>query len=299
MALAIPQIGFGTGTAWYKYGRETEIDQRLVDALVSALQVGITHLDGAECYGTALETRDALKKAKIPRDKLWITEKYYAGDSSYKTRSKAANPLEALKEILRLEELDYVDLYLLHSPFIKKETHGFTVEEAWGYLEEARSLGLAKNIGVSNFAVSDLEKILKVAKVKPEVNQIEYNAFLQDQTPGIVEFSQKNGILIEAYSPLAPLYKGDKSIKEVKEFLDYVNELGKKYSKSDTQVLLKWVLQKGIIPITTSTKTERVKEFLKIDDFKLEPSEVEKITSLGSNAPIVRQYWIPEYSKFD
>ncbi|AOA65159.1 NADPH-dependent alpha-keto amide reductase [Komagataella phaffii CBS 7435] len=299
MALAIPQIGFGTGTTWYKYGRESEIDQTLVDALVSALQVGITHLDGAECYGTALETRDAIKKANIPREKLWITEKYYAGDSSHKSKSKAANPLAALKEILRLEELEYVDLYLLHSPYITKETHGFTLEEAWGYLEEAQSLGLAKNIGVSNFTVADLEKILKVAKVKPQVNQIEYNAFLQDQTPGVVEFSQKNGILIEAYSPLAPLYKGDKSIKEVKEFLDYVYELGKKYGKSDTQVLLKWVLQKGIIPITTSTKTERVKEFLKIDDFQLEPSEVEKITTLGAKAPVVRQYWVPEYSKFD
>lgn len=292
--LQIPAVGYGTGTKWFKLGRD-EIDTTLVDILVTALDVGVTHIDGAEVYNTALEIGEALQKAGKPRKDIFLTDKYFAGDGSFTRHSPFPNPYESLKESLKRFKVDYVDLYLLHAPFIKKETHGFTLEEAWGYLEKLVDEGLVKSIGVSNFAVEDLEKILKVAKIKPTVHQIEYNANLQNQTPGIVKYSQENGILVESYSPLGPIIKGAPDSK----LNAYIAELTKKYSGKDAgQILLRWVLQNGVLPITTSGKKERIVGLLDIFDFQLTDEEQEKIASIGKETTI-RQYWTKEYSKFD
>lgn len=287
----IPSIGYGTGTAWFRFGND-KIDETLVSTIGKAIELGFTHIDGAEVYGTEPEIGAALKKANLSRDKLFLTTKYFAGDSTYTYHSPDANPLEALKSSLKRLGVEYVDLYLLHSPFIKKEVYGFTTEEAWGYLEEAQKLGLAKNIGVSNYEVEDLKKILAVAKVKPQVHQIEFSAYLQNQTPGIVEFTKSEDILIEAYSPLGPITKGKPGPLD-----PILEELSTKYGKTEAQVLLRWVLQNGIVPLTTSAKESRIKEYLDVYDFELTDAEVAKITTVGKEKQI-RQYWLNEYGKY-
>ncbi|OWB78764.1 aldo-keto reductase (NADP) activity protein [[Candida] boidinii] len=295
----IPNIGYGTGTKWYKYGND-ELDTNLISTLVTALKKGINHIDFAEVYNTDLEVAEAIKQSGIKRSDLFLTDKYFAGDSTYTAHSKDANPLLRLKKILSILNTDNVDLYLLHAPFIKTETHGFSLKEAWNFMEECKEEGLAKHIGVSNFQIEELETISKDAKYKPEVNQIEFNAFLQNQTPGIVDYCQKNNILIEAYSPLGPLYKGDLSKSAGKVFDDYITELADKYSVSKLQILLRWVQKKGIVPISTSSKPERMDEFLSLSNLELTDEEVKKITELGSDyKPQLRQYWKPEYSKYD
>ncbi|GME66757.1 unnamed protein product [[Candida] boidinii] len=297
--IGIPNIGYGTGTKWYKYGNDT-LDTNLVSTLVTALKKGINHIDSAEVYNTDLEIAEAIKQSGIKRSELFLTDKYFAGDGTYTGHSKESNPYLRLKKILSIWDTEYVDLYLLHAPFIKKESHGFTLKEAWNFLEKAKEEGLAKHIGVSNFKIEDLEIISENAKYKPEVNQIEFNAFLQNQTPGIVDYCQKNNILVEAYSPLGPLYKGDLSTAAGKAFDDYVTELSEKYSVSKLQILLRWVQKKGIVPISTSSKPERMDEFLSLSKLELTDEEVKKITELGSDyTPQLRQYWKPEYSKFD
>ncbi|ODQ81353.1 hypothetical protein BABINDRAFT_7156 [Babjeviella inositovora NRRL Y-12698] len=290
----IPAVAYGVGTKWFK-GGEKSFNHSLVKTITQAIDAGLTHIDGAEIYGTDGELGAAIAeaiKAGKPRSDLWITNKYFSGTSAYSFRSKADNPLSAIKEQLKEVGVEYFDLYLLHSPWIKKEAHGFSLQEAWQYLEQAKDLGLVKNIGVSNFGVEPLKEILQVAKLAPQVNQIEFNAYLQNQTPGIVEFSQKNNILVTAYSPLAPLYKGPGPIDPA------VAALSKKYGKSDTQVLLRWVIQRGILPITTTGKTERLTEILDIFDFELTQEEVDEISRLGSQKTL-RLYWNEEYSKFD
>ena len=136
--------------------------------------------------------RQALRESNRPRDEIFITDKY-------STQLKLSDdPIAGLNISLKTLGLDYVDLYLLHSPFIK---NGSTLEECWKQMEKLYKSGKAKNIGVSNFRVEDLEKILKIATIKPQINQIEFNAALQNQSPGIVKFCKENNIQLEAYTP--------------------------------------------------------------------------------------------------
>ncbi|GEQ69803.1 hypothetical protein JCM33374_g3478 [Metschnikowia sp. JCM 33374] len=288
----IPAIAYGLGTKWFKYGNN-EVDQNLVKTLKLALDKGYVHIDGAEIYNTDAELGEAIKG--LDRSKLYITNKYSVGDASHNAKSPHGLPYDSLKHQLATQlNTDHVDLYLLHSPFVAKEAHGFDLVEAWQSLEKLVDEGLAKSIGVSNFAVADLQQILDVARIKPVVNQIEFNAFLQDQTPGIVEFSQKNNVLIEAYSSLGPITKGQPGALH-----EYLKELAASYQKTPEQILLRWVLQRGILPVTTSSNETRISQFLDIFDFELAGSEVEKISTIGKSSPTLRQYWLNEYAKYD
>ncbi|RLV93109.1 hypothetical protein JA1_002736 [Spathaspora sp. JA1] len=288
----IPAIGYGVGTKWFKAGRN-EVDHDVIKALEVAIKLGFTHIDGAEIYNTNVEIGTALVNSGVDRKNIFITDKYFAGDANFTSRSHHSNPYEALKADLKELKLDYVDLYLLHSSYITKETHGFSLVEAWKYLEKLKDEGLTTNIGVSNFTVEDLKAILdSKPKYKPEVNQIEFSAYLQDQTPGIVQYSQEQGILVQAYGPLGPITKGQGGP------LDPVLEkLSKKYGKTPSQILLRWVIQRGVLPLTTSGKEDRIKSFVDVFNFELTNQEVEEITTVGKQKT-VRQF-AQEFSKYD
>ncbi|ODV69470.1 aldose reductase [Hyphopichia burtonii NRRL Y-1933] len=287
----IPAIAYGAGTAWFKFGQD-QIDTKLVDTLKLAIKKGFTHIDGAEIYGTSGEIGEAIQL--VPRDQLFITSKYNTGDSLYTIRSAYENPYQSLvKELENKFKTPYVDLYLLHSPYIKKSFHGVSLVEAWQNLEKLVEDGYAKTIGVSNFKVEDIQEILDSnPKIKPAVNQIEFNAYLQEQTPGIVKYCQEHDILVEAYSPLGPLSKGKPGPID-----DYVEKLSGKYHKAEEQILLKWTLQQGILPITLSTKEERIGKFLDIFDFELTNEEIKQISELGKQKTL-RQYWTKEYGHY-
>jgi diketogulonate reductase-like aldo/keto reductase len=284
----IPAISvIGTGTQWYKTDR-SYFNDNLVEQLLIALSLpGVVHIDTAENYGTHRELGEALKKTTKSRDDIWITDKY----------SKIGkNPKEALYESLKLLGVDYVDLYLIHDPFYDEKKPGYDIIQAWKYLEELYKEGKAKNIGVSNWRVEDFEKLLPVAEVKPVVNQIEFSAFLQNQTPGIYEYAKEKNILLEAYSPLTPL-----SLRngETGPFYDYLDELSKKYNQDAGVVLLNWVYSRGVLPVTTSSKKERIEKANGVFEFQLELEEVNKITQLGEQHPTVRQYWTEQYNKYN
>lgn len=284
----IPALSvIGTGTQWgNRTGAGAPVNEKLVDQLLFALNLpGVVHIDIAENYGNYRELGVALKKTSKPRSEIWITDKY----------SKIAqDPKVALSKSLEACGIDYVDLYLLHDPFNFQEKKGYSLVEAWRMMEELFEAGKAKNIGVSNFGIEPLETLLKEAKVKPVANQIEFNAFLQNQTPGIYDFCQKNDILLEAYSPLSPL-----SVRDDSEFFKFVDELSAKYGKSAGLVLLRWVYQRGVLPVTTSSKTERIAESNTLFSFELTQQEVDKITELGAQHKTVRKYWNPFYDKYN
>lgn len=291
----IPAIAvIGTGTRWYKKEETAaNFSKALVKQIEYALTLpGVVHIDHAEVYRTYPELAEALKNTKKPRDEIFLTDKYSVQQKITK------DPKEGLETALKRTGLKYVDLYLLHSPFASPEKNGFTIEEAWKQLEELYKEGKAKNIGVSNFRVTDLEKILKIATVKPQVNQIEFGAFLQNQTPGIVKFSQDNDIQLEAYSPLSSLQKRDESA-EAKPFYDYVQKLAEKYGKTEAQILLRWVTKRNVIPVTTSSQPKRIEDAQNLFSFDLSQEEVEKITKLGLAHPALRLYWTDVYGKYD
>ncbi|CAI6418299.1 ALI_HP2_G0007590.mRNA.1.CDS.1 [Saccharomyces cerevisiae] len=291
----IPAIAIiGTGTRWYK-NEETDatFSNSLVEQIVYALKLpGIIHIDAAEIYRTYPEVGKALSLTEKPRNEIFLTDKY-------SPQIKVSDsPAEGLDLALKKMGTDYVDLYLLHSPLVSKEAHGFSLEEAWKDMEQLYKSGKAKNIGVSNFAVEDLQRILKVAEVKPQVNQIEFSPFLQNQTPGIYKFCQEHDILLEAYSPLGPLQKKTAQ-DDSQPFFEYVKELSEKYIKSEAQIILRWVTKRGVLPVTTSSRPQRISDAQNLFSFDLTAEEVDKITELGLEHEPLRLYWNKLYDKYN
>lgn len=276
----IPALGLGAGK-WYKFGEDV-INEEAISTLAEAIKLGVNHIDGAECYRTDRETGEAIIKSGVNRSDIFITDKYYSGDKDYTSKSANANPYEALKTSLGRLKLEYVDLYLLHTQHIKKETHGFSVVEAWNYLEKLKDEGLTKSIGVSNFDVASLTEILESKpKHKPVINQIEFSPLFQDQSAGIIEFAKKNDILIQAFGTLAPLLNPPKD-DEDKQFAEYIGTLAKRLGRTESQIILRWDYQSGILPVTSSAKLDRIKSYLQIFEFELTKEELAKITELGS-----------------
>ncbi|RVD80663.1 uncharacterized protein DFL_008557 [Arthrobotrys flagrans] len=278
----IPVIGYGLGTAHFKRADNPTLDPAITAAAQTALNAGFTHLDGAEAYRNEPELGIALSSSssRIPRSSLFITTKLYGSISS---------PSQALSASLKKLGVDYVDLYLIHAPFWDEKEKGITIEEAWRELEGLYDKGLVKAIGVSNFGVEDLERIKKVARVPPAVNQIEYHPYLQN--PELKEYHNKHGIVTAVYGPLIPITKATPGPLD-----GVIEELSKKYNKSATQILLRWAIDDGNVVITTSSKEWRIKEALAVTEFKLDDEDVERVRTVGKEKRH-RVFWTKEFKE--
>ncbi|KAK6357027.1 hypothetical protein TWF718_001358 [Orbilia javanica] len=276
----IPVIGYGLGTAHFKRAGNDALDPAITTATETALSVGFTHLDGAEVYGNETELGLAISSSSsIPRSSLFITTKVISSISS---------PSEALSTSLKKLGVEYVDLYLIHAPFWDEKEKGITIEQAWKELEGLYEKGLVKAIGVSNFRIVDLERIRKVAKVQPAVNQIEYHPYLQN--PELKEYHKTHGIVTAVYGPLIPITKATPGPLD-----SVIEELSKKYNKSATQILLRWSIDDGNVVITTSSKEWRMKEALEVAEFKLDDEDVERIRTVGKEKRH-RVFWTKEFT---
>lgn len=188
-------------------------------------------------------------------------------------------------------QLDYVDLYLIHAPFFAEGSKK-ALQEKWSDLEAILATGRARSIGVSNFLQKDLEAILETANVIPAVNQIEYHPYLQHGD--LVDFHKKHGIATVAYSPLIAVTKGSPGPLD-----SLYSALAKKYGVTEGEIALRWVIDQGIVAITTSAKEDRLKAYLsKIPSFKLTPKEVEEIATKGKEKNY-RGFWKQRYAADD
>lgn len=299
----IPVIGFGSGTSWQWKKKASEAtavsknkpdntDPDLVRSIVNALETGFSHLDTAEFYTTRPDIGKAINDyLELHKDKkrsdIFVTDKYNShppDTPNVLPDGSIRGPYASLKQGLQLMKLDYIDLFLLHT------THtpdGLTLVDAWKEMIRLRDEGLVKNIGVSNFDVPHLKELQEATSVLPQVLQIEFHPYLQNQSPGIRDFCKENNILVEAYGPLVPITKAKEG-----PLIPLLEELTAKYKVSETQILLKWAQSFGVVTVTTTSKVERMKDILGVFDLELSKEDLQRITDVG-NSWFFRAFAIP------
>jgi len=250
----IPQIGFGVFL----------VDPQETERIVSeALEAGYRHIDTAAIYRNEEGVGRAIAASGIPRDELFITTKLWNSDQG--TESARA----AIDTSLTKLGLEKVDLYLIHWPTPEQDKY----LESWLALEQIKADGKATSIGVSNFQVPHLEKIIAGSSTVPVVNQIELHpAFAQRD---VSEFARANDIHIEAWGPLG---QGKYPLLEFPE----VTASAETHNKSAAQVVLRWHIQTGNIVFPKSNSKARIAENLDIFDFELSESEMIAINSLDA-----------------
>lgn len=257
-----PWIAFGTGTALY-YKDATQ-------SVALAIRSGFTHLDGAQVYANEDTLGSGIIASGKSRSELYVTTKL--------GKLKAGETVrESLQTSLKKLGLDYVDLFLIHSP----THHEGRLKQVWKEMEGVKNDGLARSIGVSNFKVNHLIEVLEVAKVKPAVNQIEYHPYVFKASEPTVTFNQEHGITTSSYGGLSPIFRVrgplDALLPAIRERLEKMR--GKPVTRG--QVLLKWLQQKGIIVVTTSSKEDRIKEYL--DTANVPPLTSEEIQAIDES----------------
>ncbi|KAK0503361.1 NADP-dependent oxidoreductase domain-containing protein [Armillaria luteobubalina] len=237
-----PWVAFGTGTALYK--------QDAAEAVRVAIENGVTHLDGAQMYENEDSLGAGIKASGKPRSELYVTTKL-------KGLAEGQTIKDTLVISLKKLGLEYVDLFLIHDPTSAKGQ----LKAWWKQMEEVKKEGLTKSIGVSNFRVQDLEEVLEVATVIPAVNQIEFHPYVYKAAKPIYTFSQEHKILVASYGGLTPIVRAPGGPLD-----PVVSAIADRLQISPGQVYTKWLIEKGILVVTTSSKAARIRETLKTPD---------------------------------
>ncbi len=253
--LNIPMLGLGT----YRIGYT---DVEIYNAIRSALDLGFRHIDTATLYRNEAAIGKAIRDSKISREELFVTTKVWGSDIL------SGNLKKAFDISLKLLDIDYIDLYLVHWPVAGKEA------DTWYKMEEIYSTGKTKSIGVSNHLQHHLEKVLNAATIKPVVNQIEMHPYLT--LDNLISFCKSNDIVCEAWSPI-----GSNKVSLLDENL--LKEIGDKYNKTPAQVVLRWDIERGVVAIPKSGNKDRQALNLDIFDFELTDEEIINISSLNKD----------------
>ena len=268
----IPAIGFGTF--------QIPADGSTYKAVREALDAGYRHIDTATAYYNEEEVGKAVRDSGILREEVFITSKLWVSHYGYE-RARLG-----IERSLKKLGMDYIDLYLLHQPY-------GDVAGAWKALEEAKTEGKIRSIGVSNMTPTIWNEYVPQFAAKPSVNQIECNPFAQQKA--IREIMGADDVKVECWGPLG---QGNKDLLSN----ETIKAIGEKYGKNIGQVILRFEVQEDMIALPKSTSPERIKSNLDIFDFSLTEDEMNAIRALDTgktshdpDAPGVGEFLINNY----
>ncbi|KAG0703783.1 NADP-dependent oxidoreductase domain-containing protein [Suillus ampliporus] len=253
-----PTIAFGTGS--------TMKFQDVTDYVGQAIENGFSHIDTAQFYQTESYVGLAIKESGLPRSSLYITTKY----------SATGTPQQAIQQSLNKIGLSYLDLYLVHFPGALAD-----LESGWQEFEKMKKDGLTRSIGVSNFTIEDLQKLLKTAVTKPAVNQIQFHPYNYASHKALLEYCAKQDIVVEAYGSLNSITQNPGGPVDAA-----VNAAAKRIGATPNQVIFSWVRSKGVAIVTTSRSKDRLQEYLAVEDIPpLTAGEIAAIDEAGARGP--------------
>jgi 2,5-diketo-D-gluconate reductase A len=255
--VAIPQLGFGV---FLVPPGETEV------AVATALRTGYRHIDTARLYDNEGEVGAAIAKSGVPREELFVTTKVWNSDQGFDAT------LAAFDKSLERLGFDYVDLYLIHWPLPKVDRY----VDTWRALERIAAEGRARAIGVSNFQIAHLQRLIDETGTVPAVNQVELHPDLT-QAP-LRAFHAEHGIATEAWSPLA---RGGAVLSDAR-----IAAIADRHGKTPAQAILRWHLQVGNVVIPKSVTPSRIAENLDVFDFALSDDELATIESLNTDSRV-------------
>lgn len=259
----MPMAGFGVF--------QIKDKEECVRVVLEAIETGYRLIDTAQSYGNEEAVGEAILKTNVPREELFVTTKVWITNYGYE-KAKAS-----VEESLEKMKLDYIDLVLLHQPF--KDYHG-----AYRALIDLYKEGKIKAVGVSNFYPDRLVDLCLDTDVVPAVNQVEVNLFHQQNQA--LEYNQKYGVQLEAWAPFA---EGKKGIFTNETLM----EIGEKYNKSVGQVILRWLVQRGIVPLAKTVRKERMLENIDIFDFQLSEEDMKTITNMNKDTSSFFSHYDP------
>ncbi|HSB97242.1 MAG TPA: aldo/keto reductase [Spongiibacteraceae bacterium] len=248
----IPQLGFGV---WQVPGDIT------APVVSEAIAAGYRSIDTAAVYENEAGVGAALQNSSVPREQLFITTKLWNSRHGYDDALRSFD-----KSLSRLG-LDYLDLFLIHWPAPRQNLY----VEAWRALVELQRQGRVKSIGVSNFNIPHLQRIIDTSGVVPALNQVELHPRFQQKT--LREFHAQHGIATEAWSPLGQ----GQLLEDVT-----VRAIANKHARSPAQIILRWHLESGLIAIPKSVTPARIRENFAVFDFRLDADDMRRLDGLDA-----------------
>jgi methylglyoxal/glyoxal reductase len=258
----VPALGFGT---W-----EIRPDDAAQAAVTAALASGYRLIDTARIYNNETGVGQAIRESDIPREDLFITSKVWNDDQGYEQTIKACH--DSLERL----GLDYLDLYLIHWPATKLR------HDSWRAMEKLVADGTIKSAGVSNYTIEHLEELLEQSELVPAVNQVEFHPFIYEQQVELLDFCDEQGILLEAYSPLSRVSGGKNNI---------VEEIARRYGKTPQQLVLRWCIEHGTLPLPRSQNPEHIRANTEgIFDFTIDENDMRSLDALSDGERVT---WDP------
>lgn len=265
----MPVLGYGV------YQTPYDVCESVV---LHALKTGYRHVDSARVYRNEKPCAEAIRKSGLKREDIFFTSKIGPKDMGYDKSKKA------IEASFAETGLDYADLFLIHAPYGGKEAR----EGTWRALAEAQKEGKIRSIGVSNYGVHHLDELKEYITssglgAKIDVGQWEIHPWLPRQD--IVQWAQDNGVIIQAWSPLVRSERSDE---------DVLKKIAKKHDKTWAQVLVRWSLQKGYVPLPKSVTPDRIDQNKEVFDFELDDEDMKLLHMPDSYAPCS---WDPTTSR--